>query len=138
MRVIECRTFGPPEGLAVAERPDPVAGPGQVLVRHRAWGLNYVDVLMCAGGYQLKPDLPFVPGLEPDRVSVCRSAARRRCLRLHRRSLHSSLRLRRTGGFRPLGRSYRRRPRLGQRPHEPPSGQFAAVLEALGGDGLGA
>ncbi|MEL7469428.1 MAG: NADPH:quinone oxidoreductase family protein [Pseudomonadota bacterium] len=64
MRVIECRKFGPPEDLIVAERPDPTAGPGQILVRHRAWGLNYVDVLMCAGGYQLKPDLPFVPGLE--------------------------------------------------------------------------
>ena len=64
MRAIVCKAFGPPEGLTVEERPDPVAGPGQVLVRHRAWGLNYVDVLMCAGGYQLKPDLPFVPGLE--------------------------------------------------------------------------
>lgn len=64
MKAIVCNTFGPPEGLSVQDQPDPVAGPGQVLVRHRAWGLNYVDVLMCAGGYQLRPDLPFVPGLE--------------------------------------------------------------------------
>ena len=64
MKAIVCNAFGPPEGLAVEDRPEPVAGPGQVVVRHRAWGLNYVDVLMCAGGYQLRPDLPFVPGLE--------------------------------------------------------------------------
>ena len=64
MRAIVCPTYGPPEGLIVQDRPDPSPAPGEVLVRHRAWGLNYVDVLMCAGGYQLKPDLPFVPGLE--------------------------------------------------------------------------
>ena len=64
MRAIVCPTYGPPEGLIVQDRPDPSPAPGEVLVRHRAWGLNYVDVLMCAGGYQLKPDLPFVLGLE--------------------------------------------------------------------------
>ena len=64
MRAIVCHEFGPPDGLAVEHRPDPVPGPGEVLVHHRAWGLNYVDVLMCSGGYQLKPDLPFVPGIE--------------------------------------------------------------------------
>lgn len=64
MRAIVCPTYGPPEGLIVQDRPDPSPAPGEVLVRHRAWGLNYVDLLMCAGGYQLKPDLPFIPGLE--------------------------------------------------------------------------
>lgn len=64
MRVVLCREFGPPSGLAVVERPDPVPGPGQVLVRLEAWGCNHVDALMVAGGYQLKPNLPFVPGLE--------------------------------------------------------------------------
>lgn len=64
MRAVICREFGPPDTLEVEDRPDPEPAPGEVLVRHRAWGLNYVDVLMCAGGYQLKPDLPFVPGLE--------------------------------------------------------------------------
>lgn len=64
MRAIVCHEFGPPEALTVEERPDPEPGPGEVLVHHRAWGLNYIDLLMCAGGYQLKPDLPFVPGIE--------------------------------------------------------------------------
>ncbi|MEM7422243.1 MAG: NADPH:quinone oxidoreductase family protein [Pseudomonadota bacterium] len=64
MRAIVCRGFGPPEALVVEDRPDPEPAPDGVIVHHRAWGLNYVDVLMCAGGYQLRPDLPFVPGLE--------------------------------------------------------------------------
>lgn len=64
MRAIICNQFGPPEALTVEDRADPDPGPGEVLVRHRAWGLNYVDALMCSGGYQLRPDLPFVPGLE--------------------------------------------------------------------------
>lgn len=64
MKAIVCPEFGPPDKLKIQQFAQPVAGPGEVLVRHRAWGLNYVDVLMCAGGYQLKPELPFVPGLE--------------------------------------------------------------------------
>ena len=64
MRVILCRELGSPEVLTVEERPDPEPGMGEVLVRQEAWGVNYVDALMVAGGYQLKPDLPFVPGLE--------------------------------------------------------------------------
>ena len=64
MRVILCRELGAPDVLTVEERPDPEPGMGEVLVRQEAWGVNYVDALMVAGGYQLKPDLPFVPGLE--------------------------------------------------------------------------
>lgn len=64
MRQIICSAYGPPETLAVEEAATPSPAPGQVLVRHRAWGLNYVDLLMVAGGYQLKPDTPFIPGIE--------------------------------------------------------------------------
>ncbi|MEM7267678.1 MAG: NADPH:quinone oxidoreductase family protein [Pseudomonadota bacterium] len=64
MRAIVCPDYGPPESLRVEERPDPVPGPGQALVRHWAWGVNFVDILMCAGGYQLKPEVPFIPGGE--------------------------------------------------------------------------
>ena len=86
MRAIVCSAFGPPEGLAVEERRDPVPRPGQVLVRHRAWGLNYVDILMCAGGYQLKPELPFVPGLGGSRR--CDRPGRRSARRCDRRPCH--------------------------------------------------
>ncbi len=64
MRAIICPDYGPPEILTVEERATPEPGPGQILVQHKAWGISYVDVLMCAGGYQLKPPVPFVPGLE--------------------------------------------------------------------------
>ncbi len=42
----------------------PVAGPGQVLVRVHACGLNFADLLMAEGRYQDTPPRPFVPGLE--------------------------------------------------------------------------
>lgn len=65
MRAIVCAALGGPENLTIEDRPAPIApGPGEVLLRQRAWGVNYVDVLMCRGGYQLKPDPPFTPGLE--------------------------------------------------------------------------
>jgi NADPH2:quinone reductase len=54
----------PREVLALAELPDPAPGPGQVLVRVRAAAANFPDVLMCRGGYQVRPPLPFVPGVE--------------------------------------------------------------------------
>jgi NADPH2:quinone reductase len=43
---------------------DPIAGPGQLVVRLLASPANFPDVLMCRGLYQVKPDLPFTPGVE--------------------------------------------------------------------------
>jgi NADPH2:quinone reductase len=55
----------------VEERPDPVAGAGQVVVDVEAAGVNYVDALFVGGQYQIKPPVPFVPGTESaGRVSV--------------------------------------------------------------------
>lgn len=51
-------------GTALADVPDPVPAPGQILIRVRAASLNYPDLLMTRGGYQLKPPLPFTPGME--------------------------------------------------------------------------
>ncbi len=64
MRAVVCAEFGPLDTLVVEDRPDPVAGEGQVVVEVRAAGVNFVDGLICEGRYQLKPQLPFVPGSE--------------------------------------------------------------------------
>ncbi|MET4700252.1 NADPH2:quinone reductase [Constrictibacter sp. MBR-5] len=64
MRAVVCREFGPHDLLRIEDWPEPEPGPGEVQVAVAAVGVNYVDMLMCAGGYQLKPELPFVPGLE--------------------------------------------------------------------------
>jgi NADPH2:quinone reductase len=46
------------------EVPDPEPGPGQIFVRVLAAPANFPDILMCQGGYQIKPPLPFTPGVE--------------------------------------------------------------------------
>lgn len=51
-------------GAALADVPVPQPGPGEVRVRVRAAAVNFPDLLMTRGDYQLKPDLPFVSGLE--------------------------------------------------------------------------
>lgn len=64
MRAIVCRAYGPPEDLVLDEVDDPVAGPGQVLVRVHAAAVNFPDVLFIAGKYQVKIPPPFIPGNE--------------------------------------------------------------------------
>jgi NADPH2:quinone reductase len=50
--------------LQVEERPDAEPGPGEVALAVEAAGVNFVDGLFVAGQYQIKPELPFVPGSE--------------------------------------------------------------------------
>ena len=52
------------DALTLAEVPDPEPGPGQVFVRVLAAPANFPDVLMCRGTYQVRPPLPFTPGVE--------------------------------------------------------------------------
>ena len=58
------RELGPPEIIQYEEVPSRPPGPGEVRVLVRAAGLNFPDMLMVAGKYQLKPPLPFTPGTE--------------------------------------------------------------------------
>ncbi|MBN8808813.1 MAG: NADPH:quinone oxidoreductase family protein [Sphingomonas sp.] len=51
-------------GCALSDVPDPATAPGQILIRVHAAALNYPDLLMSEGKYQLKPALPFVLGME--------------------------------------------------------------------------
>ena len=65
MRVIEIEGgSGPAEALKIAERPDPVAGPGQVLIRVRAAGVNRPDLLQRTGAYPPPPGASDILGLE--------------------------------------------------------------------------
>lgn len=63
-RAIEVQENGPPETLVVTDIRLPPVGDGDVLVEMKSAGVSYVDLLMVAGEYQFKPDLPFVPGQE--------------------------------------------------------------------------
>jgi NADPH:quinone reductase-like Zn-dependent oxidoreductase len=49
------------ENLQVIDRPEPTPGPGQVLLKMKAWSLNYRDLLVAKGLYNPKLKLPFVP-----------------------------------------------------------------------------
>lgn len=51
-------------GVALTDAPEPKRRPSQILIRVRAAALNYPDLLMTRGAYQLKPDLPFTLGME--------------------------------------------------------------------------
>lgn len=64
MRAVVMEAFGPPETALVKELPSEAPGPGEVLVRARAAGVNYPDLLVVEGKYQHKPPLPFTPGKE--------------------------------------------------------------------------
>ena len=63
-RKVVCRELGPPGCLRLENFESVPLAAGQVRVAIRAAGINFPDVLMAAGEYQLKPELPFTPGVE--------------------------------------------------------------------------
>ena len=64
MKAILCTRAGTPGDLELADLPDPIAGPGEAVVRVAAAALNFFDTLIVAGKYQYKPAFPFSPGAE--------------------------------------------------------------------------
>lgn len=64
MRAIVVHEFGGPEVLRAHDIPDPIPGPGQVLVRLHACGVNPFDTYMRAGTYAIRPPLPYTPGCD--------------------------------------------------------------------------
>lgn len=70
MKAVVCTQFGPPEQLVVEEVPDPVPGPGQLLIEVKAAAVTFPDTLMLEDKYQFKTGLPYVPGSEGAGVVV--------------------------------------------------------------------
>jgi len=64
MKAIEIASYGAPEVLRLAERPDPAPGAGELLIRVRASGVNRPDVLQRTGNYPVPPGASDLPGLE--------------------------------------------------------------------------
>ncbi|MEX0339986.1 MAG: NADPH:quinone oxidoreductase family protein [Arenibacterium sp.] len=64
MRAILCSEFKGADALTVGQAPDPVPAPDEVLIDVRAAAVSFMDKLMAEGGYQMRPDLPYVPGTD--------------------------------------------------------------------------
>jgi NADPH:quinone reductase len=64
MKAIRCREWGAPDVLRLEEAESPNLKQHQVRLRVRAAGVNFADSLMVGGTYQVKPQFPFIPGLE--------------------------------------------------------------------------
>jgi NADPH2:quinone reductase len=65
MKAVFCETTGDPELLQIRDIDAPAGpGDGEVRVQLKSRGVSFVDVLMVAGQYQMKPELPFIPGQE--------------------------------------------------------------------------
>ena len=68
MRALICKHFGPPGDLVLEDTEPPVPGDGQLLVKVHAAGINFPDILVFAGKYQVQFDPPFIPGYEASGV----------------------------------------------------------------------
>jgi NADPH:quinone reductase len=64
MKAIQVKQFGGPEVLQLADIPAPTAGPGQLLIKIKAAGVNPADTYMRSGTYAIKPALPYTPGID--------------------------------------------------------------------------
>jgi NADPH2:quinone reductase len=64
MRAVVCDRLGDPSVLKIQELPIPEPGSADVLIKVGAASVNFPDVLMLSAGYQHKPELPFIPGME--------------------------------------------------------------------------
>ncbi|MDP1955729.1 MAG: NAD(P)H-quinone oxidoreductase [Polaromonas sp.] len=70
MKAVEITSFGAPDVLRLGERPAPVAGSGELLIRVAASGINRPDVLQRTGNYPVPPGASDIPGLEVAGVVV--------------------------------------------------------------------
>jgi NADPH2:quinone reductase len=64
VKALVCREYGPPETLKIEDLSVPAPGAGEILIDTRAAGINFPDLLLIAGKYQVNMPPPFVPGIE--------------------------------------------------------------------------
>ncbi|MDF8332338.1 NADPH:quinone oxidoreductase family protein [Novosphingobium cyanobacteriorum] len=64
MKALRSHAAGGPETLTLDDLPDPVAGPGEVVIRVHACSINFPDALVIRDLYQFRPERPFAPGSE--------------------------------------------------------------------------
>jgi len=64
MRAMLCTEFNGTDGLQLGEIDEPVPEAGEILVDVHAASVSFMDYLMVSGGYQMRPDLPYVPGTD--------------------------------------------------------------------------
>src|SRR5688500_6969304 len=64
MKALRCTAHGPLDGLTVGDLPEPVPGPGQAVVDVHAAAVNFTDILIVKGAYQMAAPVPFTPGSE--------------------------------------------------------------------------
>ncbi len=64
MKAIQCLQYGLPDSLVLAEVSIPTIKPDEVLIKVKACGVNFPDILIIQNKYQFKPTLPFSPGGE--------------------------------------------------------------------------
>ncbi|HUT49998.1 MAG TPA: NADPH:quinone reductase [Alphaproteobacteria bacterium] len=62
MRAVRVHEFGAPEVMKLEDVPDPVAGPGEIVIKIEAIGVNPVDTYIRSGVYGVLPELPYTPG----------------------------------------------------------------------------
>ena len=64
MRAIQVTRLDGPDGVEVVDVPEPTPQPGQVVVEVEALGVSFPDLLLTRGEYQLRPELPFILGVD--------------------------------------------------------------------------
>jgi NADPH:quinone reductase len=64
MRAVVCESFAGPDALRIGEIENPQPAAGQVLVDVHAASVSFMECLMVAGKYQMRPQTPFVPGTD--------------------------------------------------------------------------
>ena len=70
MKAVLCTGFTGPEGLEIGEADEPVPATDEILFDVHAASVSYMDYLLISGGYQMRPETPFVPGTEAAGIVV--------------------------------------------------------------------